>query len=139
MTGDPETDALLAAFEACTLDKARWTHASHVTAALAYVRAYGQEEALRRIRDGIRRYNAAVGGSPTAYHETITRAWIAVVAQFAAEQDAALPFAEQLRALLARCGDKDYLLRFYSRDLLLSNLARAEWVPPDLARLVRLA
>ena len=24
---------------------------------------------------------------------------------------------------------------FYSRDLLFSNLARAEWVPPDLARL----
>jgi hypothetical protein len=135
MTGDPATDALLAGFEACTLDKARWTHASHVTAALAYVRAYGQDEALGRIRDAIRRYNAAVGGSPSAYHETITRAWIAVVAQFAGEQDPALPFAEQLRALLARCGDKDYLLRFYSRDLLFSNLARAEWVPPDLARL----
>jgi len=99
------------------------------------VRALGRDQALVRIRANIRAYNAAVGGPPGAYHETITRAWIAVVAQFAGEQDPALPFAEQLRALLARCGDKDYLLRFYSRDLLFSNLARAEWVPPDLARL----
>jgi hypothetical protein len=33
--------------------------------------------------------------------------------------------------LLAECGDKDYLLRFYSRGRLFSDEARCRWVPPD--------
>jgi hypothetical protein len=134
-TGHAPTDELVAGFESCTLPKERWTHAAHVTTALVYVRALGAEAALAKIRGAIQRYNASVGGPPTAYHETITRAWIAVVAGFAREQSEGTPFEVQLEALLARCGAKDYLSRFYSRELLLSNLARAEWVPPDLGRI----
>ncbi len=137
MTGDEATDALIAGFEACTLDRAKWTHAAHVTTALAYVRAHGREEATRRMRANIRKYNAAVGGPPNGYHETITLAWIAVIARFvkerAGERDE--PFVTLLGALLEKCGSKDHLLSHYSRELLFSNLARAEWVPPDLVRL----
>jgi len=135
MTGDEATDALIAGFEARTLEKAKWTHAAHVTTALAYVRALGRDQALVRIRANIRAYNAAVGGPPGAYHETITRAWIAVIVRFLAEGDPARPFGALLAALLARCGGKDYLLRHYSRELLFSKLARAEWVLPDLEKL----
>jgi hypothetical protein len=135
MTGDATTDALIAGFEARTLEKANWTHAAHVTTALAYVRALGRDEALRRIRTNIRAYNAAVGGPANAYHETITRAWITVVARFLAAREPDMPFGAMLEALLARCGNKDYLLMHYSRELLFSNLARAEWVPPDLVPL----
>ncbi len=33
--------------------------------------------------------------------------------------------------LLDECGDRDYLLRFYSRERLFSDEARGRWVPPD--------
>jgi hypothetical protein len=137
MTGDDATDALIAGFEACTLDKAKWTHAAHVTTALAYLREHGRDEATRRMRANIRKYNAAVGGPANGYHETITLAWIAVITRFVNEndRDREKPFAALLAALLERCGGKDYLLTHYSRELLFSNLARAEWVPPDLVRL----
>ena len=106
MTGDATTDALIAGFEARTLEKANWTHAAHVTTALAYVRALGRDEALRRIRTNIRAYNAAVGGPANAYHETITRAWITVVARFLAAREPDMPFGAMLEALLARCGTR---------------------------------
>ncbi len=135
MTGDEATDALVLGFEACTLDKAKWTHAAHVTTALAYLREHSRDEATRRMRDNIRKYNASVGGPPTAYHETITLAWIAVIVRFRAEHDRGQPFAELVAALVDHCASKDYLLAHYSKELLFSNLARAEWVPPDLARI----
>jgi phage tail sheath gpL-like len=135
MTGDEATDALIAEFEARTLDKTKWTHAAHVTTALAYVRTLGSDEALARLRTNIRAYNAAAGSPPDAYHETVTRAWVAIIVRFLAESDPARPFATLLAALLERCGRKDYLLKHYSRELLFSNLARAEWVLPDLAKL----
>jgi hypothetical protein len=138
MTGDDATGALVAGFEACTLERAKWTHAAHVTTALVYVRAYGRDEATRRMRTNIRKYNAVVGAT-NGYHETITLAWFAVIARFVTERghdgESEESFASVLAALLEKCARKDYLLTHYSRELLFSNLARAEWVPPDLVRL----
>jgi hypothetical protein len=121
---------LMAAFEATTLDPARWTHAAHLIAALYYIRRDGRALATARMRTNLQRYNAVVGTNPAAYHETITLAWVAVVAGFVAEQPD-LPLADAARALVARCGTKDYLDRHYSPETLLSADARARWVPPD--------
>jgi hypothetical protein len=76
---DTAIAALVAGFEQCTLPKEQFTHEAHLTTAMWYLRHYPQAEATNRMRRGIQRYNASVGGSPTAYHETITLAWIAVI------------------------------------------------------------
>src|SRR5262245_30511571 len=130
METDDAIAELVHGFEACTLPKARWTHQAHLTTALWYLRRVSREEATSLLRTNIQRYNRTAGGSPDGYHETITLAWIAVIARFLAEHDRGQTQAELTRLLIAECGDKDYLLRYYRRDTLLSDGARRGWVKP---------
>jgi hypothetical protein len=100
--------------------------------ALWYLRRHRRDEATRLIRDGIQRYNQAQRNF-TGYHETITRAWIAVIGRLLSTGDRTRPDSVLAAELLQECGDKDYLLRFYTRERLLSDEARSRWVEPDLA------
>lgn len=121
---------LVRQFEACTLPPQAWTHAAHLSVALWYLHRLPRDEATRRIRSGIQRFNAA-NGKEQAYHETITLAWIEVIVGFLAARTAATPLAKLQRELLEHCGDKDFLLRFYARERLFSETARGKWLPPD--------
>jgi hypothetical protein len=122
---------LVREFEACTLPPAAWTHAAHLSVAFWYLHSFPRDEATRLIRSGIKRYNNAQRKS-LAYHETITLAWIEVLARFLDEQDHDTPLANLLDRLLDRCCDKNYLLQFYSRERLFSDAARIHWLPPDV-------
>jgi len=124
-------DDLVRGFEDTTLPKAPWTHAAHLRVALKYVMELGANQAARKMRASIKRYNAAVGGDPSAYHETITLAWIAVLDAFVRARPRA-SYDELAAAVVAEC-NKHYLLRFYAKDTLMSDEARARWVAPDLA------
>lgn len=67
----------LAAWEAGTLPKARWTHAAHIAVGACSTVRY-PDSAFERIKNGILRYNAAVGtenSETSGYHETLTRLW----------------------------------------------------------------
>ncbi|MBI1854188.1 MAG: hypothetical protein HYR85_27945 [Planctomycetes bacterium] len=121
-----------AGFEDATLPKEEWTHSAHIVVALRAVRVHGAMEATTRMRDGLRRFNAAKGGPATAYHETITLAWIALLDRFLASEDHGQPLATLAASALERMGDKLYLLRFYTREVLMSDEARMRWVAPDL-------
>jgi hypothetical protein len=122
--------ALIEGFERATLPKERWTHAAHLTVALWYVRDAGAEGALARMREGILRYVAAIGADPAAYHETVTRAWVEVLAAFD-RAHGGMGFAEASRVAVERFGDKLYLRRHYSPERIASPEARAGWLPPD--------
>ncbi len=128
---DAEFEAMVRSFEDGSLPRSEWTHASHLRVALWYMTRHPRDQATRLVRDGIRRYNH-IHGRDSGYHETITLAWLAVVARFLARSDGARPISELADRLLDGCGDKDHLLRFYSRELLMSDAARRAWVPPDL-------
>src|SRR6516165_8949104 len=130
MRAEEEIRRLVKEFEDCTLPKAEWTHGAHMTVALCYLLQYGQAKAVERMRRSIQRFNAANGNSK-GYHETITLAWMTVIAGFLATRRHTHSIAELVCDLLAECGDKNYLLRHYSRDRLLSDAARREWLPPD--------
>ena len=132
---DGEIGAFILEFESCSLPKSSWTHAKHLIMALWYVRRHGPAEATALVRDGIRRLNASQGNT-TGYHETITLAWLAVIGCFLEGRDESRSVADLSAELLEECGDKDHLLRYYSRDRLFSEEARARWVPPDLAPIV---
>jgi len=95
-----DIESLVAAFEATTLDPGRWTHAAHLTVALYYVGQYGSAFAVDWMRRGIQRYHAAVGG-PSAYDETITLAWMAIVARFHADHEG-MALADAARVLVER-------------------------------------
>ena len=129
---DPEIESFIRAFEDGSLPKSEWTHGRHLIMALWYLRRHRRDEATSLIRDGIQRYNEAKGNL-TGYHETITRAWIAVIERLLRMRDRALPDSVLAAELLQECGEKNYLLRFYSKERLLSDEARRGWVDPDLA------
>jgi len=131
MRSHDELLALVYGFETCTLPSSAWSHAEHLLIALWYLRRLPRSAATEAIRSGIRRYNESCGNG-AGYHETITLGWIAVVAQFLAVHDIGQPLTELASQLLDQCGDRHYLQRFWSRELLYSAAARASWVPPNL-------
>lgn len=125
----PLTDQEFAdAFESCRLPNEWFHHRDHLRLAWIYVRRYGAASAGGRIGESIRRY-AAHHGQPGKYHETVTMAWLRLLAQ-ASECSGAASFAE----LLAACPellDPNTLQQYYSPGLLASESARTVFVPPD--------
>jgi hypothetical protein len=130
MMTDVEIETLVRSFEDGSLPRSEWTHASHLLVALWYMSRLPRDEATRMIRDGLRRYGS-LNGRISLYHETITLAWVAVVARFLAGCDRSQPISILAEMLVDDCGDKDYLLRYYSREVLMSDAARLAWVHPD--------
>lgn len=127
---DAYIESFVKAFEDASLSRSEWTHFRHLVVALWYLRRHSQDEATRLIREGIQRHNECQENF-TGYHETITLAWVAVIVRFLGVRDLDLPVSVLAGELLRQCGDKDYLLRFYSRQRLFCDEARACWVPPD--------
>ena len=117
------------------MPKAEWTHQAHLAVGAWHVDRYGPDEALTRLRDGIRALNdshGTINSSSSGYHETITRAYVRLIAGFFAGC-ADLPLPERVAGLIGGSfGERDALLRYYSRETLLSAQARAGWVEPDV-------
>ncbi|MBS0373739.1 MAG: hypothetical protein JSR73_04125 [Proteobacteria bacterium] len=133
-----ELDALVQAFESCTLPKAEWTHAAHLTVGLWHVERYGPGAALLRLRAGIRRLNESHGVENTAtggYHETITAAYVTLLAEFAERFAALAPVARTAVLLSGPLAERHALLAFYSKTRLMSVEARLGLVQPDLGPL----
>ena len=128
---EADLDELLLSFESCTLSHEAWTHREHLAVAACYVFSH-DEMALEVIRAGILRLNASHGVENTdtgGYHESITVAWVALFGLLKLECDSRLALANRSLEMFA---DKRYLLRFYSRDRIMSVEARKGWVEPDL-------
>jgi hypothetical protein len=135
---EAELEDLVRRFDACALPRPEWTHAAHLAVGLWHVCRYGRDGALTRLRTGITRLNESNGVANSAtggYHETVTRAYVELLAAFAA-RDPNRTVVERVTALLADpLADRNALLRFYSRQRLESSEARLDWVEPDVAPL----
>ena len=129
---DEDIERFIREFEETSLPRPEWTHTMHLIVALVYLVRHKRDEATERIRRGIQRLNHQYGND-TGYHETITLAWIAVVSRFLEARPRSESLATLSRGLIEQCGGADYLLRFYSRDVLISDEARGRWVRPDLS------
>ena len=129
-------DEIGARFEAATIPAAEWTHETHLVMGTWHVARLGPAEARERLRAGIRRLNAAHGtvdSDTRGYHETITRAYVRLIAHFLGDRPAREPLDASVAALLASpLAARDLLARHYSRPLLFSVAARRGWVEPDL-------
>lgn len=124
-------DEFLLAFETCSLPREAWTHRAHVRMAWLYLGRHPVADARRLASEGIQRYNAARIGKPLAYHETITQAYLTLIAL---RRDP----AETFQAFCARSEDLldsklGALLVHYRRETLFSEAARQAFLPPDLA------
>ena len=119
------------------LPRKEWTHEAHL-AATAYLIVRHPEIDLETELPGlIRRYNESVGGlndDTQGYHDTITRAYLRGVRLFLEDADAGRAVHELVNELLTSpIGRRDWPLRFWSRDRLMSVEARRAWVEPDVA------
>ena len=121
-------------FEDCTFPHDQWNHRAHIKVAYLYLRRFPLGEAIDRMRSGIQTYNAANNvpeGPNTGYHETITQAWMRIIGATINEcgsSGSADSFCDEQPHLL----DKRLLLRFYSRDRILSPEGKAGFIEPDL-------
>jgi hypothetical protein len=122
-----------------TLPRAEWTHEAHLAATTYLLLKRTDIDVERELPDLIRRYNESVGGvnsDSEGYHETITRVFLHGVRLFLSEADLSQPLHELANELLlSPMGRRDWPLRFYSRDRLLSVAARRAYMSPDLAAL----
>jgi hypothetical protein len=133
---EQEIDGFLAAFEEGTLPKKRWTHAAHLLTGACYVYRLGELGAIEKMRLCVRRYNEAVGGKNTetsGYHETITIAWIKLLAKLLCESPPMERAAFAALAVKRFEADRNILRRYYDFNLASSVEARRTWVPPTLA------
>ena len=138
-SSDAEIVHLGERFLARTLPKAEWTHEAHLATTTWLLLRRPDVDVDKELPDLIRRYNESVGGVNSdgeGYHETITRVFLAGVRLFLSEADLSEPLHALVNELLlSPMGRRDWPLRFYSRNRLLSVEARRVFAPPDLRAL----
>jgi len=131
-------DDLAAAFCAGKVPRAEWTHEAHLSVGAWHVHHHGPSEALALLRARIRHLNERNGVANSAtggYHETITAAYVRLIAEFL-EASTEPALEARVAALLASpLAARQALFRYWSRGRLLSPEARAAWLEPDLAPL----
>jgi hypothetical protein len=130
-----DAEAFLTAVEGCTWPGDQFTHRAHVRLAWLYLHRYGWDEAATRIEATIRRYATSLGAA-NKYHQTITVAWLHLVAAAMAASRADASFDALLNDA-PHLLDPRALSVYYSTNTLTSEAARSGWVEPDLTPLPR--
>jgi hypothetical protein len=132
---EEELDALMTRIAAREMPNAEFSHQYHLAMATCTVMAGGT---LDDIRSTILALNAANNVEQTTtggYHETITVVWHALIRAHLASLPAKTPRLQAINSVLHEFADKFVLMRYYSRERIMSWEARKEFVGPDLAPL----
>jgi hypothetical protein len=121
------------------LPREEWTHEAHLAATTYLLLKHPEIDVDAELPGLIRRYNESVGGvnnDSAGYHDTITRVFLHGIRLFLNEADLSEPVHKLVNQLLrSQVGHRDWPLRFYSREQLLSVDARRQFIPPDVAAL----
>ncbi len=133
---ETEIAEVVRGFEETTISRDEWRHAEHLTLALHYLTLYDYETATQQMRQGIFRLLKSFGVDLTnemPYHETLTVFWMKSVNEFNKDNESSSLF-DKANNLIAN-HDKDLPLKFYTREHLFSDKARAQFVEPDIVNL----
>ncbi len=131
--GHLSDDEFVAAFEECALSPSAFHHADHLRLAWIYAGRCDAKEAEEKLLAGIWRF-AEKAGVPGKFQCTATVAWSRLIAASREDSKAESTFGEWI-ASHPEFLDRRLLEKYYSKEKLQSELARATWVPPDLASL----
>jgi hypothetical protein len=122
---------------ACILPREEWTHEAHLAATTYLLLKHPEIDLDADLPGLIRRFNESVGGvnsDTEGYHDTITRAYLRGIRLFLEAADASRPAHDLVNELLmSPMGRRDWPLRFWSKERLMSVEARRGWVEPDVA------
>jgi hypothetical protein len=135
---DAELAALTGGFLDRSLPEKMWTNDAHWAVAIDLLRHRPDLDLPRDLPGLIRSFNEAKGGQNTdsaGYHETITQASIHMARRALAAAGDAPAFEVVNRLMASATGKTDWLLAYWSKERLMSAVARRGWVPPDLQAL----
>lgn len=122
---DEDVWRVVAKFEACEYSLVEFDHGRHLAVGLAYLSLGSAEEAMTRMRESLVRFSRHQG--KMGYHETITRFWLERLAGIRGER-----LCQRANQALTALADKDLVFACYEHEVLMSEIARREWVPPRL-------
>lgn len=124
-----DDDAFLAAVSAGERPGGRFDHLDHLRLAWIVVRRDGPTRGEHHVAH-LLRHLATSQGAAARYHETMTRAWVRLVAAALRHEPDDVGF-EALLAARPELTQRSLLERHFSAELLATPRARASWVEPD--------
>lgn len=130
---EKEIETVIESFENGTISRTDWKHAEHLTVALYYLSHHDYDTAYHKMRDGIFNLLRAFEvdfSKEMPYHETLTVFWLKTVDEFRLTKHGC-SILETCNELIEK-HDKDFPLKFYSREKLFSDEARARFLEGDL-------
>ncbi len=125
-----EIRAIVQRFEGCDFRIEEFTHARHLTVAAWYLMEFPPDDARVRMRTGLLRFLEHHGKQ--GYHETITRFWMELIGSFLRPMPDGVSPVNKVNRVLKQYGRKGVLFEYYTRELVMSDVAKGEWVEPDL-------
>lgn len=132
-TTENELSSVVESFESGTISREDWGHAEHLIVASFYLSKNDLDAAYHKMRGGIFNLLKAFKvdlSKEMPYHETLTIFWLRTIEDFRKTTNACSEF--EICCEITKSFDKHYPLKFYSRELLFSDAARAEFVEGDL-------
>jgi hypothetical protein len=137
---DAEVAALVNAFETAKIPASEFTHVAHIAVALSYLAELPPDQALTKMRERIQAF-AAHHGVENLYHETLTTFWMRLLDHVGRSysvpecnenvQQTQLPLWRRINSIVTRWGNSLPVQAHYSRELIASDHARKNYVPPD--------
>jgi hypothetical protein len=114
-----------------------WKHREHCFATVGLLMLRPDIDLNQKLPNIIQAYNVAQGGvnsDSAGYHHTLTLFYLKAIRDFIKQLPQGTGAVNACKQLLASSiGNKDYPLRYYSKETLFSVAARRGWVEPDLA------
>lgn len=126
-----ELEAIVRGFETCTTAAEDFPHRSHLVVATWYLHEGDRSYALAKMRASILNFLKHYGVTGK-YNETITLFWIIVVEQYLRQLPFDLSLLKRTNAVITALSDSKLMFDYFSKDLLWSEQALLQWVPPDL-------
>lgn len=117
-------------FEGCDFKLEEFTHTRHLAVAAWYLIHFDAGEALARMRSGLQRFITHHGKQ--GYHETITRFWMELMGSYLGEIPENVSLTHKVNLVITDFGSKDILGEYYTRERVMSETAKRDWVEPDL-------
>jgi hypothetical protein len=125
-----EINEVIDGFESATIQLSEFKHSAHLMVAMSYLSELSFDEALLRMRAGLKTILERNGIE--GYNETITFFWMKYVQSFLSTATTGLTHVELTNLLLSKCNGQKFINEFYSSELLSSEEARQFFVEPDL-------
>ncbi len=119
------------AFEAGDIPPAEFHHRDHLRLAYVYLCEHETQMAIEIFREHVKKFLSDNGVPDNKYHETVTCSWVQAVRHFM-EICAPTSSFEEMITRDGRPLDMDIMLTHYRKETLFSDIARSEFVQPDL-------